>query len=252
VNFIVPEGSTIPRAEQASANFRFVAPEFARTLGIRLLRGRWVRDNERDVTRPAAALISESTAVRMWPGQDPIGKRFSRGIAGEQAFEVVGVLVRRAIREIDPEVAVGEARPLKRLVESSLAVRRHRSQLFLVFGAMALFIATVGVYAVTSYGISRRRREMNIRAALGAQPRQVVAMILRQSGRPVAIGLAAGALGAVGIGRLVSSLLFGISARDPYVLVGTVGLVGATGFLAAAVAARRGLSLDPAAALRDQ
>jgi predicted permease len=294
VNFIVAEGSTAPRSEQPSANFRFVAPEFAQTLGIPLRRGRWFTPSERDRDRPAPALLSESTAKRLWPDQDPIGKRFSRGVAGEQGFEVVGILadaritslerrppymvyvpywwrnypmtsllvktasdpaavvpsIRRAVRAIDPEIAVGEAEPLERLVDASLSGRRYQARLFVVFGGMALFIVILGVYAVTSYGISRRRREMNIRVALGAQTRQVIGLILAQTGRPIVAGLAAGIVGAMAVGGLVASQLFGVTPRNPLITATVAALVGFIGLAAAAVAARRGLSIDPAAALR--
>jgi hypothetical protein len=251
---------------------------------------------ERDRDRPAPVLISESTAARLWPDQDPIGKRFSRGIEQEQGFEVVGVVgdarltslertppymvyvpywwrsyptaslliktaaeplsilssIRTAIHQIDAEIAVGEGRPLERLVADSLSGRQYQTRLFLAFGAVGLLIATIGVYAVTAYGVSRRRREMNIRAALGARPGQVLRMIVRQTGQPIAFGLAGGVLGALAAGGFVASLLFGVSARVPFVLVGISLLVGTTGFGAAAAAAYGNLALDPAAALRDE
>jgi putative ABC transport system permease protein len=296
VNFIVAEGRAVPRSEQPTANFRFVAPEFTQTLGLPLRRGRLFAAGERDHNRPAPALISESTAARLWPNQDPIGKRFSRGVEREQGFEVVGVVgnarltslertppymvylpywwrsypavsllirtgadpssivpsIRTAIRQIDPEIAVGDGRSLERLVDDALAGRRYQTRLFLAFGAVGLAIAIIGVYAVTAYGVSRRRREMNIRAALGARPRQVLGMILRQTGRTIAVGLASGLFGAVAAGRVMASLLFAVGAKDPLVLTGVSLLVGLTGLGAAAIAARGSLSLNPAAALRDE
>jgi putative ABC transport system permease protein len=295
VNPLVPDGSTAPVSSQPSANFRYVAPEFFRVLGLTLRRGRSFTDAERDPTRPTPAVVSEPAAARLWPGQDPIGRRFTRGVPGEQAFEVVGVAsdaritaldrtpplmvyvpywwrsrastalliksaadpalvpaVRRVVRGIDPEIAIGQSRPLERLVDASVAGRRYQMRLFVIFGGVALFIATVGVYAVTAYGVSRRRREMNIRAALGARRSQVLALIVRQSGTPIAAGVAAGLAGALALGGLVANLLFGVAPRDPWVLAGVTVVVAAAGSLSAVVAARRGLSLEPAAALRDE
>jgi predicted permease len=296
INFIAPEGNTLPRSALPSANFRFVAPEFFRTLGIVVRRGRSFGDAERDPNRPVPALVSEPTAERLWPGEHPIGKRFSRGIATERGFEVVGVVadarmtsldhqpplmvylpywwrsrpatslliktavdpvsllpdVRRVIREIDPEIAVGGARPLGQIVDASVAGRRYQVRLFVAFGLVALFIATVGVYAVTSYGVSRRRREMNIRVALGAQTPQVMALILRQAATPVIAGIVAGACGALAVGGIVSSLLFEVQARDPLIVATVVAIVGSVGLVTCGLTARRGLSLDPAAALRDE
>jgi predicted permease len=294
MNFMVPEGASLRASELPSANFRFVGPEFFRTLGVTVRRGRSFRAEERDPGRPAPVLVSEPTAAGLWPGQDPIGRRFSRGIPGEQGFEVVGVAanarttmlddtqplmvyipywwrsrastsllirtkvdpstivgaVRGAVQQIDPEIAVGQSRPLEELVDASLAGRRYQTQLFIAFGLVAIFIATVGVYAVASYVVSRRRREMNIRIALGAQTSHVVGLLLRQGMAPVAAGVAAGAAGALAIGGAVSSLLFEVRARDPLVVAVVVTAVGLVGLATCGIAARRGLSLDPAAALR--
>jgi putative ABC transport system permease protein len=293
---VVPDGSSAPRSTHPTANFRFVGPEFFRTLGVRIVRGRLFADNEGRASGAMPALLSDRTAERLWPGENPIGKRFSRGIPGEAGFEVVGVVadakitsldrtpplmvyvpywwrsrtsvtlliktaidppammppVRRALREIDPDIAIGDARPLERIVDASVAGRRYQMQLFLAFGAVALFIATLGVYAVTSYGVSRRRREMNIRVALGAQPSQVMRLVLGQATVPIAAGVVAGTGAALALGTVVASLLFDVRARDPFVLAGVATLVAAVGLATSAIAARHGLRLDPASALRDE
>ncbi|MFI5178786.1 MAG: FtsX-like permease family protein, partial [Vicinamibacterales bacterium] len=113
-----------------------------------------------------------------------------------------------------------------------------QAQLFVAFGIVALFIATVGVYGVTSYGVSRRRREMNIRVALGAQTSQVLRLVVGQSSRPVVAGTVAGVMGALAIGGVVASLLFDVRARDPLILVGVAALVGGIGLMTALLAAR--------------
>ena len=295
VNSIAPDGSTLPRSEQPSANYRFVGPDFFRALGITILRGRAFGENEGRGRGTMPALVSDRTAARLWPGQDPIGKRFSRGLPDEAGFEVVGVVadakltsldrtpplmvylpywwrtrpslsivirtatdpaaamapVRAAVRAIDPDIAVGDARALDAIVGASVAGRRYQMRLFVAFGAVALVIAALGVYASTSYGVSRRRREMNIRVALGARPSEVTALVVRQGTAPIAIGLAAGTLGALAVGRLVASLLFDVRADDPFVLAAAVALVGLVGIAACASAARQGLRIDPAQALRD-
>ena len=304
VNTIVPDGSTRPRSAEPSANFRFVGPDFFRTLGIAILRGRAFTEADRapstqhsaPSTHPMPVLMSEPTAQSLWPGQDAIGKRFSRAIPGEAGFEVVGIVadakltslertpplmvylpywwrtrastslvikgaadpaalmpsVRRAVRAIDPDIAIGDARPLDALVDSSVAARRYQMQLFVAFGVVALFIATLGVYAVTSYGVSQRRREMNIRVALGARPGQVMAMVMTQGLGPILGGVAAGTIAAVSIGSVVASLLFEVQPRDPSIIGVVIALVTGAGVLACFVAARQRLSIDPAAALRDE
>ena len=296
VNFIVADGSTTPRAEQPSANFRFVAPEYFQTLKLPLTSGRSFTDAERDPSRPAPAVISQSAASRLWPGQDPIGKRFGRGIANEPPFEVVGVAIdarttsieqspplmvyvpywwrsrastsllvrtgldpsavvpdiRRVIRDVDAEIAIGQPRVLEDLIGAATAARRYQSQLFVVFGVVALFIATIGVYAVTAYSLSRRRREMNIRVALGARTSEVVGMILRQTGSAIVAGVALGAAGAIAVGGAIASLLYEVQARDPVVLISVTAGVAIVGFAATVIAARRGLAINPIAALREE
>jgi predicted permease len=160
--------------------------------------------------------------------------------------------VRQAVWRVDPEIAIANARPMKQLVDDALGGRRYQTTLFTAFSAVALLIAIVGVYAVTAYGVSRRRREMNIRAALGAKPSQALGLVVRQGFAPVAVGVAAGIGGALGIGTLAGGLLFEVSARDPIVIAATASVMGAIGLVACVVAARQGLSLNPAAALREE
>lgn len=300
VNFIVADGDTRPMSEQPTANFRVVAPDFFSAMGMRMIAGRAFRDDERATDRPAPVVISQSAAARLWPGQDPIGRRFSRGQPGEQGFQVVGVVAdarttsldrvpplmvyppywwaspasqrtstslliktasdpamvvstaRQAIHRIDPEIAIGDVRTLDAMVDASLAGRRYQLRLFVAFGAIALLIAALGVYAVTAYSVSRRRREMNIRAALGASARQVRGLVVRQAVAPVVAGVALGVAVSLGAGVVVSSLLFEVSARDPRVIAAVAVLVGVVGAGATMVAARQGLSLNPASALRDE
>jgi putative ABC transport system permease protein len=160
--------------------------------------------------------------------------------------------VRRAIAAVDPDIAIATARPMQQLVDSALAGRRYQVRLFLAFGASALLIATVGVYAVTAYGVSRRRREMNIRAALGATNRQVLGLILRQGAAPLAAGIVLGVLGSILAGSAVASQLFEASGQDPRVIAAVAVLVGAVAVGATLTAATRELVLDPGSALREE
>ncbi len=160
--------------------------------------------------------------------------------------------VRRAIARIDPDIAIADARPLEQIVDASFAARRYQVQLFVAFGIVALLIAIVGVYGVTAYGVSRRRREMNIRVALGAQVAQVLRLVVGQALTPIAGGVAVGAAGAVATGGAVASLLFDVRPRDPVVIAGVAAAVAAAGALACVVAARQGLAINPAAALREE
>jgi predicted permease len=156
-----------------------------------------------------------------------------------------------AIHDVDPEIAVADVSPLQRVVDRALESRRYQMWLFTAFGAVALLIALVGVYATTAYGVSRRRREMNIRVALGARASQVFGLVLRQSASPLIAGILVGCGGAMALGGLVASLLFSVRSGDPLVLAGVVVVVGISGGLASIIAARRELHLNPAEALRD-
>jgi len=160
--------------------------------------------------------------------------------------------VRRAVQQVDGEIAVGESRPLTDLVDAAFAARRYQMTLFLAFGGAALLIAAVGIYGVTAYGVSRRRREMNIRAALGARASQIVGLVVRQTSVPLACGVVAGAAGALAIGDLVATLLFEVRARDPLVIAAVAVLVGIVGVVTCTFAARQGLSINPASALREE
>jgi ABC-type antimicrobial peptide transport system permease subunit len=165
---------------------------------------------------------------------------------------MAGVLAaaRTAIQDVDRDVAIATTAPLRQIVDAAVEGRRYQASLLTAFGGVALLIAILGVYATTAYGISRRRREINIRVALGAQTRQVFGLVLRQSVTPIGLGLAAGVLGALAMGGAVASLLFAVRPRDPLVLAAVVVTVAVTGIVAAAVAARSGLRIEPAAALR--
>jgi len=171
-------------------------------------------------------------------------------VAGDAAAAIGDV--RRAIREVDPEIAIADAVPLAHVVDKALEGRRYQMWLFVAFGIVALVIATIGVYATTAYGVSRRRREMNIRVALGARRSQVLGLVVRHSATALAAGLVGGCAGAAAIGTLVASLVFEGRARDPVVILGVVVLVGAVGLAACATAASQGLRINPAAALREE
>jgi len=147
---------------------------------------------------------------------------------------------------------VADVQPLDEVVDASLATRRYQMKLFVVFGLVAMAIALVGVYGVTASTVLRRRREMNIRVALGAQRTGVVALVVRQAALPIAAGLAAGIAGALVAGSLIAALLFDVRSHDPLTVVSVVSTVGMAGLLASLLAARLNLSLDPASALREE
>ena len=160
--------------------------------------------------------------------------------------------IRQAVRDVDRDVAIAAVAPLQQVVDDAVEGRRYQASLFTAFGGVALVIAMLGVYATTAYGVSRRRRELNIRVALGARASHVFALVVRESVTPLGAGLALGLAGALAIGSLIASLLFEVRPRDPLVLAVVAAGVALTGAAAAAIAARAGLQVDPALALRDE
>ncbi len=171
--------------------------------------------------------------------------------AGGDISSLTGA-VRKAIWRVDPEIAIANARPMGQVVDAAVGGRRYQAMLFIAFAGVAIFIATLGVYAVTAYGVSRRRREMNIRIALGADRSKVTRLMVREGFSPVVAGLAAGTAGALALGSIVASLLFGVGARDPVVIAVVVVIMGGIGLLACLIATRQGLVLSPATALREE
>lgn len=158
--------------------------------------------------------------------------------------------LRQAIHLTDPEVPVINIRPMSTIVSESVAPRRFQMLLAVLFACFALFLASLGIYGVIAYSVEQRRRELGIRAALGAQFPDLWRMVLRQGMTPALAGLAAGVGAAALGGRLVRNLLFGVSPADPVTLVAVAVVVGAVALAACYLPARRAAKVDPMVALR--
>ena len=121
--------------------------------------------------------------------------------------------------------------------------------LFMVFGAVALFLASIGLYAVIAFSVTRRTQEIGVRMAIGASASHVMKMILRQGAAQLAIGVSIGLVGAALLSRTMHILLFDVDAWDPTVFIGIVVVLGITGFVATVIPALRATRVDPASAL---
>jgi predicted permease len=158
--------------------------------------------------------------------------------------------VRSTVQQIDPDVPLAGMTTQTEQVEGRFAQERLFAMAYSVFGALALLLACIGLFGVMSYSVSRRTNEIGIRMALGAQRGGVIGMVLRESMIVVAIGVVLGLAGAVAAGRLIATVLYGLTATDVWAMAAAVALMIAVSFLAGYLPARRASRVDPMTALR--
>ncbi|HEX3157950.1 MAG TPA: ABC transporter permease [Gemmatimonadaceae bacterium] len=158
--------------------------------------------------------------------------------------------LRAAVRELDGSIPVFDVMPMAERVERSLGTRRLAMGVLGGFAALALLLSALGVYGVLSYGVSQRTRELGVRLALGARPREVVTMVLRGGLGLTAVGLAVGAVAFLGMGGALGALLYGIGPRDPVTLATGAALLALVAAFGCYIPARRAARVDPITALR--
>jgi predicted permease len=158
--------------------------------------------------------------------------------------------VQAAVLSIDPDVPLYEVRPLREIVDESTASRRLSVVLISSFAALALILAGVGIYGVMAYSVTQRNQEIGVRMALGAEPDDVLRMVVRQGMRLAVTGIVIGFVGAVALTRLIASLLFHVSAFDEGTFISGVAMLAMVVLLASWLPARRASRVDPIVALR--
>jgi predicted permease len=173
-------------------------------------------------------------------------------IHGTPPPEQLQPLFRQILTEIDASLPLSRVESLEQLVGESVASRRFIMLLLAAFAGVALVLALAGVYGVLSYAVSRRTSEIGVRLALGASPSAVVRLIVGQGMRPVVIGLAVGLAGALALTRLMTSLLYGVSATDLTTYVAVATLLGGAALVSCYLPARQALRVDVVAALRKE
>jgi putative ABC transport system permease protein len=161
----------------------------------------------------------------------------------------VGAAARKVIAQIDPGIPV-KVSTLEQFQSDAIALPRFRTLLLIVFAVVAAALATAGVYGVMSYAAAQRQAEMGLRIALGATGRDVVSMLLRSGAKLAAVGLAAGLVLALGAGRAIESMLYGVEPYDAVAIGGAVLLLSGAALLAALIPALRASRVDPTVALR--
>ncbi len=158
--------------------------------------------------------------------------------------------VQAARREVDATVPFGDIATMEQLLQRTTAAPRFYATTVAAFALLALVLAVAGFVAVLSQVVTRRRREMGVRLAVGARPAELVGLVVGYGMRLTALGLALGLAGALAVGRLLAGLLFGVGPADPLVLGGVAALLAGVALLAAWAPARRAAGTDPMAALR--
>jgi predicted permease len=272
-----------------TVNHNDTSANYFSALGLRVLRGRSYTAGEA-AGGARVALISNAVARDFFAGDDPIGQTLERVVEDPQTTIIGVVsdaitarlreqssaaiyypmrdrrdarllirthasppaqiaAVRSALQGIDPRVRL-DVSPTLEAVDKQLGEARVLASLAATLAGVALVLAVVGLHGVTAFVVAQRRAEISLRVALGASRRDVARLLLGDSLRPVALGLAAGILLALLIGRLMAGALFGVGGADPLAFATSVGILLASALAAIAGPARRACSVEPAAVLK--
>jgi putative ABC transport system permease protein len=284
------KGKTYERGKNPEAFVRVVSDGYLRAMGITLRAGRDFSPAD-NPSSPRVIIINETLARDLWPGEDPLGKTMiadgERQVVGvvrdvrhlaleresggemyipfrqrqQSSFTLVargshslaGLAsgVREALRPVDPNLPANEFRPIQDLVDKSVSPRRLVVLLLACFACFALILASLGIYGVISYSVSQRKQEIGIRMALGASAGNLQTLVLTQTLKLAAAGMALGLMASWLLGRALQGLLFGVRPSDPMTFTAALVLLMAVAALAGYLPARRASRLDPLEALRD-
>lgn len=270
---------------------RRVSPEYFSTLGVPLVRGRMLTDQDTVAARPVI-VINQQLAGLLFADQDPIGRQLDFGPQGNSRPEIIGVVgnvkafgpdrevrpifyytstnasnivirtagdpldvvptVRQVAARIDPEVVIYRTERMTDIIDRSLGDRQFQLTLLVLFAGVALALGAVGIYGVMSYLVTQRTREFGVRIALGATTGSVLSLVLRQAGLLAAIGIGIGLLGAFALRRTIENLVFNVSPADPITYAVVATLLAAVAVAACLVPARRAAAVPPMVALREE
>jgi predicted permease len=277
-----------------TADFQVVTPEFFRSVGATLIRGRDFTAAD-SVNSHRVAIVNQAFASRYFAGQDPIGRQLRFG--GDLSHEIVGVVtdmryravemppdptfylpitqnaerwpflsftvwtdgdvaaatsaLRAAIREADPNQAIMRLRPYDDILRASLAARRFNTLLVAAFAATALLLAAIGTYGVMSFAVTVRTRELGVRSALGATPRDLMMLVLKGGAAVTAVAIVIGLGVALLSSSVLQSMLYGVTARDPVTFASVASVMSAVALIATWIPARRLVTSDPLRSLRN-
>jgi putative ABC transport system permease protein len=232
-------------------------------IGGRLRFGRGLSDDSRDTTQnPWITVVGvvadmRRTGVDM-PVRDEAFFPYAQGPSSSALVMIrtagdpmaMGPQFRQAVREIDRDQAVGSIRTMDQILSGLIAQRRFSMVLVGAFAILAMALALIGAYGVTSYLVSQRSREIGVRLALGADPSRITRLVVRDGMVVAGTGVAIGVAGAIATSRLASSLLYGVSARDPITIASVATALLIVSAFANYIPARRASRVDPLLALR--
>jgi putative ABC transport system permease protein len=290
------EGRKLDPANLTTAGWQVVGPNYLKTLGIQVVRGRDVAEQDTNPSAPPVAVINEKMAARFWPNEDPLGKRITLGLprADNPWITIVGVAkdtphgaleskaepdwylsrsvapqrhrylfvrsvlpaatlasaIRKEIAAIDPQQPLTSVKSMNEVVAATTAPRRFNTLVLGLFAGLALLLATVGIYSVISYATALRTKEIGIRIVMGAQPRDVFALVLGQGLKLALIGLGVGLALAVALTRVLSAMLFGVAPTDTMTFAAVSVLLLAVALLACYLPGRRATKVEPTVSLR--
>ena len=285
----------------SAARIQSVSPSYLATMGIPLVRGRNFTAADDQETSAPTVIVSQEFVKKLFPNEEPIGKRIDIGISsfdsktpstvceivgvagdirrdslarevapamyvpiGRLPVGIVGVVarsrapgallpeLRQTILGIDPDLPPTLLSPMAPLMDETIRTQRMLMIVLGLFAALALVLSIIGVYGVMSYSVTQRRREIGIRVAVGARLDQILALVLGESLRLAALGVAIGVAASLAAARLLRGLIFGVSESDPMTLVAVAALLVVVTVAASFVPAWRATRVDPMEALRDE
>ncbi len=158
--------------------------------------------------------------------------------------------IRQIVHSIDSNQPIGDVRTMESAAAESVAPQRLTMLVSILFAALALVLAMVGLYGVISYTVAQRTHEFGVRVALGAERRDILKLVVGQGSKMILVGVGTGILGALALTRFVSSLLYGVKPTDPLTFLGVTLLLIAVALLASYIPAHRATKVDPLVALR--
>jgi putative ABC transport system permease protein len=205
-----------------------------------------------DETRPVATVYWPLDQVSVPPSE--AWRSFGMSLAVRTSVDPMSSVsaVTAAIHQVDPEVPVVDVNSMEGLISASVSPQRFNMLLLGAFAGLALVLAAVGIYSVLSYTVRRRVREIGIRMALGATHRDVLSMVVADGMKPILAGVGIGLAAALALGRVVSSLIFGVRATDPLTFAMVAALLVAVGLLATVIPAYRATRVEPVRTLREE